>query len=148
RFKRKSNVGSRLGLHRFRNEVKPLEAQNVIEPNGARKLHRRAQQITKRLASALDQGRRIDAGKPPTLPLGVELIALCAALERRQDQILIVPGIEPVRSHTDRNVEIESDRQPCVMRLVPASRELPVRDPLDEFEIAKLFAARRLKGLQ
>src|SRR5258708_31975688 len=134
--------------HRLRNEIKPLQSKNVIEPNGARKPHRRPQQLPEWLASGRGQAHRIYPGKSPALTARVELVRWRADFQRAQDQVLIVPGIESVRTHADRKIEIETDRQCGALRLVPAGSELLVRDPLDEFEISQFRGMRRLQALQ
>src|SRR6266853_6029838 len=142
------NISALVRFHRLRNEVKPLQSENVIEPNGARKPHRRPQQLAKWLATGRDEAHGIYPGKPPALTARVELVRRRAYFQRGEDQDLIVPGIESVRTHADRKIEIETDRQCGALRLVPAGGELLVRDPLDEFEKGQFCSMHRLQALQ
>ena len=111
----------------------------MVEPDRAGILHRRAQQLAERFAVGRDQRGGIDARQSPALPLGVERVRWRADLDARQVDVLVAPGVEAVRTHADRHVEIEPDRQSGVLREVAAGGQLLVGDPLQEFDEGKLL---------
>ena len=57
-------------------------------------------------------------------------------------------GVEPVRAHPHRDVEIEPQRQVEPSRQVAAGPELLVGDPLDEFEIGEPVGFRQSEAIE
>ena len=108
----------------------------MIEPDGAGVAHRGAQHLPERLELPRLQGNRIEGRQTPILPGGVVEVGRRSYREPGHDGILIAPGIEAVRLHPDRDVEIKPDRQSQVLRALPAGGELLIGHPLHELEIA------------
>src|SRR6201999_3355525 len=66
--------------------------------------------------------------------------------EMTRDRLLLVPGIETVGLHADRDIEIESDLHAALVGKRLACGELPVGRPLhelDEFDLAPIGAAAK-----
>src|SRR5215470_2019629 len=129
-LERKAHIGALVGAQPARDEIEPLETQDVIDPDRAGISHGCAQDLCEWRAAALDQAQGIDARKSPALPLGVELVRRRADLERWQDEILIAPGVKAVGADADGDIEIKPDREPGAVGLGPAGHELLVGDPL------------------
>src|SRR5262249_43018411 len=92
----KAHIGALIGAHAGWNEIEALEPQDMIDADRARILHGCAQDLAERRAVTFAQAQRVDPGETPPLALGVELVRRCADLERRQNEILVAPGIEAV----------------------------------------------------
>src|SRR5207342_968722 len=76
----------------------------------------------------------IEAGKAPALARSVERVRRRADAEMARDRRLLVPGIEAVGLHADRDVEIETDLHAELARQIGGVTELPVGSPLHEFD--------------
>ena len=55
RLERKPDIGALIGRHAARNQIEPFQSQNMIEPDRAGILHRRAQDLAERRAIGFDQ---------------------------------------------------------------------------------------------
>ena len=92
-----------------RNEIKPVETEDVIEPYRSGKTHRGAYHLAERRKVARFQSAGIESREPPVLPGRVELIGRRADRQRARDSVLLVPGIESAGLHANGDIEIKSD---------------------------------------
>jgi len=76
----------------------------------------------------------VEAGKAPVLAGGIERVRRRANAEMTRDRSLLVPGIETAGLHADGDVEIEPDLHAEAARKILARLQLPVGDPLHEFD--------------
>ena len=123
----------------------------MIEADRAGILHRGAQHGAKRREVRRDQPNRIEARQSPVLSGRVEQIGRRTDGELAKDRGLVIPCVEPSRINSDRDVEIEPDRQTEPTRLLRTGIELYVRDPLHELmelDLLIVFAAQmRERGI-
>ena len=130
RLERKADIDALPGPHPVRDQEQALEPQHMIEPDGAGVAHRGAQHLPERLELPRLQGNRIERRQAPILPGGVVEVGRRSDREPGHDGILIAPGIEAVRLHPDRDVEIKPDRQGQILRALAAGGELLDRPPI------------------
>ena len=86
----------------------------------------------------------IEPGKAPGLAGGVERIGRRADAEMAGDRNLLVPGVEAVGLHADRDVEIEPDLHAELLRQIGGGPQLPVGGPLHEFDELDFVGVRAL----
>jgi hypothetical protein len=130
RVERHLHIGAVSGREAVRHQIKPLQAEHVIETDRAGMAHRGRQHVAERLKRSHLETRGVEAGKPPVLAERIEGIGRRADGKMPGNRNLLVPGIEAVGLHADGNVEIEPDLHAKAFRKLLASGELAVRDPL------------------
>ena len=129
----------RSALHAARDQELPLQP-HARGRSGSRRHSAWTARSTWRNGSkrARLEADRIDAGEAPLLAGGVEHVGRRADLDRRQDRILLAPGVEAVAAHADRDVEIEPDRQAALARRARGSASSCwSRDPLHELVVRR-----------
>ena len=134
RLERHLHIDAVIGGKAVRHQIKPLQAQHVIEPDRAGVAHRGPQHLAKRLEGLHGESGRIESGKAPVLAERVQRVRRRADGEMAGDRRLLVPGVESVGLHADGDVEIETDLHAEVMRELLARSQLLVGDPLHEFD--------------
>ena len=115
----------------------------MVEPDGAGVAHRGAQHVAIRRKGLKLETCRIEAGEPPGLTGCVERIGRRSHAEMAGYRDLLVPGIEPVGLHADRDIEIEPDLHAELLCQIGGGPQLPVGGPLhefDEFDLAGILA--------
>src|SRR6185295_15959248 len=93
----------------LRHQIEPLQPKHMVEPDGAGVAHRGAQHVAVWRKGRKLEPNGIEAGEAPGLAGGVERIGRRTVAEMAGYCYLLVPGIEAVCLHTDRDVEIEPD---------------------------------------
>ena len=146
RLERHLHIDAVVGGKAVRHQIKPLQAQHVIEPDRAGIAHRGPQHLPKRLEGFDFETGGVEAGKAPVLARGVERIRRRADREMAGNRDLLVPGIEPVGLHADGDVEIETDLHAELGREIAAGLQLPVGGPLHEFDEFDLGGIRALRA--
>src|SRR5689334_11040229 len=119
----------------------------MVEPDGASVAHRGAQHVAVWRKGRKLEPNGIEAGEAPGLAGGVERIGRRTDAEMAGYRYLLVPGIEAVGLHTDRDVEIEPDLHAEPLGELLAGAKLPVGDPLhelDEGDLALVGAREQL----
>ena len=106
----------------------------MVEPDRAGMAHRGPQHFPIGLERLDFEARGVEAGETPVLARGIERIRRRADRKPAGDRDLFVPGIEPVGLHADRDIEIKTDLHAQRFRARLACPELPVGDPLHEFD--------------
>ncbi len=123
-------------------QIKPLQPEHMIEPDRAGIAHRSLQHLPKRLERPDFQSGGVEAGEAPVLAGGIECIRWCANREMAGNRDLLVPGIEPIGLHADRQIEVETDLHAQGDGEVPASLQLLIGRPLNEFDELNLDGIR------
>ena len=134
RLERHLHIDAVVGRKTARHQIKPFQAQHVVEPDRAGIAHRGPQHLPIGLERFHFQARGVEAGEAPVLACGVQRIRRRADGKPAGDRDLFVPGIKPVGLHADRDIEIEADLHAQRFRARLACPELPVGDPLHEFD--------------
>ena len=109
RLERHLHIDAIGGAEPVRHQIEPLQAQHMVETDGAGVPHRGPQHVAIRRERLQLKSGGIEAGKAPALSGGVERVGRRADAEMARDRRLLVPGIEAVGLHADRDVEIETD---------------------------------------
>ena len=106
RLKGHLHIDAIVGAESLRNEIEPLQAEYVVEPDRACMPHRGAQHVSIRLEGPDFQAGGIEAGEPPVLTRRVQQIRRGSDGELPRDRDLLVPGIEAIRLHAHSDVQI------------------------------------------
>src|SRR3979490_2533708 len=106
----------------------------MIEPDRARITHRSPEHLAVRLERLNFQTGGGKPGKGPVLARGVESARRRAHSEMAGNRDLLVPGIEPIALHADRDIKIEPDLHAKAAGKIAARPQLAVGGPLHEFD--------------
>src|SRR5262249_57470357 len=107
RLEGKANVGALARRNAVRNQIKTLQAQDVIEPNRSRVAHGRLQHMAKWLELLILYAGRIEPSQTPVLSRSVENIRRRTNCHPRQNCILIAPSIEPLAANSNRDLPLK-----------------------------------------
>src|SRR5262249_55054031 len=135
----------------MRDEIEPLQAQDMVQPNRAGMAHRSTQHLAEGFEQLHFKACGIEAGKTPALAERIERIGRRADAKLSRDRDLFVPGIETVGLHTDGDVQIESDLHAEAFRELLAGGQLAIGDPLhelDEFDLAFVGTGAELRAFR
>ncbi len=141
------HIDAVVGGKAVRHQIKPLQAKHMIEPDRAGIAHRRPQHFPIRPEGLDFKTGGVEAGEAPILTGGIKCIRWRAHREMAGNRDLLVPGIEPVGLHADRQIEVETDLHAQPGGEIPASLQLLIGRPLHEFDELDLDRIRaRVKG--
>ena len=93
----------------------------------------------------------MNPARPQFWPAVFKAIRRRADGQMARDRRLLVPGVEPAGLHADGDIEIEPDLHAELAGAIPARPQLPVGDPLHEFDefdlgaIGALAQTRRIR---
>ena len=126
RLERHVHIDAFGGAEPVRHQIKPLQAEHMIEPDRAGVAHRGAQHLAIRLERLQFEAGGIEPGKAPVLPRGIERVRRRTNRKMAGNRRLLLPRVEAVGLHADGDVEIKPDLHSEPDGKVPARLQLPV----------------------
>src|SRR5207244_120122 len=136
------HVGAIVGGEAVRHQVKPLQPEYVIEPDGAGMAHRGREHVMEWLERPYFEAGGVETRQPPVLAGGVQGIRWSADRQVAGNRRLLLPCVETVGLDPDRHVEVEADLHAEPGRKFAARPQLLIGTPLDEFDELDLSCVR------
>ncbi len=117
-----------------RDPIEPIERHDVIYAQDSGVAHIGADRRNKRRETPASQRERIDRGQTPILSGLIERVRRRADRCPGRHQLLVCPGLSPVRVGPDSEVAINPNRQSAIAARRRGGGELAVGFPLQELK--------------